>query len=342
MKKNNINKKFSKGEIVIYQTSKKEVELRVRLEKETVWLTQAQIALLFGTQRPAITKHLKNIFRSHELDEKVVSSILEHTTKHGAIKGKTQTQSVKFYNLDAIISVGYRVSSKRATQFRIWATKILKEHLVKGCTLNEKRLLQSRNQLKELQSAISFLQKKAKHELLTGQEQEILNLLASYSRTLTLLEQYDKGKLSLIKKTRGKFTITYDEVGRIIQEIQKDLISKKEASNLFGQESGDKFKAILGNIYQSFGGKKLYPSLEEKAAHLLYFIIKDHPFIDGNKRIASFLFVYFLDRNDYLYRRSGEKKINDNALTALSLLIAVSDPKEKDVLIKIITNLLSG
>jgi len=332
--------KFKKGEIVIYQ-SKDGPKLNVRLVEETIWLTQEQIALLFGTQRSAITKHLKNIFNSKELDEKVVSSILEHTTKHGALKGKTQTKKVKFYNLDTIISVGYRVNSKQATQFRIWATKTLKEHLVKGYTINEKRLLQAKNQFKELQGATSFLQEKSKHELLAEQEQEIFDLLANYSRTLTLLEQHDKEKLSLIKNTKGKFILKYEEAINVIDKIKKDLITKKEASDLFGQENSDKFKGILGNIYQTFDRKELYPSLEEKSAHLLYFIIKDHPFVDGNKRIASFLFVYYLDKNNFLYRKTGEKKINDNTLTALALLIAISDPSEKDKLIKIITNLLA-
>jgi len=331
---------FKKGEIVIYQ-SKDGPKLDVRLVEETIWLTQEQIALLFGTQRPAITKHLKNIFDSGELDEKVVSSILEHTTKHGALKEKTQTKKVKFYNLDAIISVGYRVNSKRATQFRIWATKTLKEHLVKGYTINEKRLLQAKNQLQELQGAISFLQEKSKHELLAGQEQEIFNLLANYSKTLTLLEQYDKEKLSLIKNTKGKFILKYEEAINVISKIKKDLIARKEASDFFGRENSDKFKGILSNIYQTFDRKELYPSLEEKSANLLYFIIKDHPFVDGNKRIASFLFVYYLDKNDFLYRSTGEKKINNNTLTALAILIAISDPSEKDKLIKIITNLLA-
>jgi len=213
--------------------------------------------------------------------------------------------------------------------------------LVKGYTINEKRLLQTQNQLRELQSAISFLQQKSKHKLLTGQEQEILNLLANYSKTLTLLEQYDKEKLSLIKKAKGKFVLKYEDAINVIDKIKKDLISKNEASDLFGQENSDRFKGILGSIYQTFSRKELYPSLEEKAAHLLYFIIKDHPFVDGNKRIASFLFVYFLDKNNFLYRKTGEKKINDNALTALALLIAISDPMEKDKLIKIITNLVT-
>jgi hypothetical protein len=187
------DKEIKKGEIIIYK-SKEGPELEVRLEEETVWLTQKQIAMLFDTQRPAITKHLNNIFKSGELDEKVVSSILEHTTQHGAIKGKTQTQKVKYYNLDAIISVGYRVNSKRATQFRIWATKTLKEHIIKGYTINEQRLLQTKNTLKNLQETIALLQEKAKHEFLAGQEQEIFRLISNYAKTLTLLKQHQKDK----------------------------------------------------------------------------------------------------------------------------------------------------
>jgi death-on-curing family protein len=334
------DKEIKKGEIIIYK-SKEGPELEVRLEEETVWLTQKQIAMLFDTQRPAITKHLNNIFKSGELDEKVVSSILEHTTQHGAIKGKTQTQKVKYYNLDAIISVGYRVNSKRATQFRIWATKTLKEHIIKGYTINKQRLLQTKNTLKDLQETIALLQEKAKHEFLAGQEQEILNLLSNYAKTLTLLEQYDKEKLTLKKGGKEKFILRWEEAKEVIKNLKQELLAKKEASELFGQENNEKFKSILGNIYQTFGGKELYQSIEEKAAHLLYFVIKDHPFVDGNKRIASFLFIYFLDKNNYLYKSNGEKKINDNALTTLALLIAVSNPDEKDKFIKLITNLLA-
>jgi death-on-curing family protein len=328
---------IKKGEIVIYK-SKDGPKLDVRLEEETIWLTLNQIAFLFNVQKAAISKHIKNIISSGELNEKSAVSKMETVQIEG---NRHIKRTLTYFNLDMIISVGYRVNSKRATQFRIWATKTLKEHLVKGYTINEKRLLQSQSQLKELQSVISFLEEKSKNKLLTGQEQEILDLLSNYSKTLTLLEQYDKEKLSLIKKARGGFILKYENAISVIDKIKKDLISKNEASNLFGQENSGKFKAILGAIYQTFGKKELYPSLEEKAAHLLYFIIKDHPFVDGNKRIASFLFIYFLDRNDFLYRHSGEKKINDNALTALALLVAVSNPKDKDVLIKIITNLIS-
>lgn len=333
--------KFSKGEIVIYQTSKKEVELKVRLEKGTVWLTQAQIASLFGTQRPAITKHLKNIFQSGELEEKVVSSILKHTTQHGAIKGKTQTKKVKFYNLDAIISVGYRVNSKRATQFRIWAINILRNYLVRGYVVNQKRLLETRVKFQELQETISFLQKQSRKGLLKGQEAEILSLLADYSKTFSLLEQYDRGKLKDKKGKSAKFILRYEQCMKIITKIKEELIKKKEAGDLFGMEREDSFKGIVGNLYQTFGGKELYATIESKAAHLLYLTIKDHPFSDGNKRIASFLFVYFLDKTGYLYRKSGERKINDNTLTTLSLLIAESDPKEKRVMVRLIKNLIA-
>ncbi|MDH7554940.1 MAG: RhuM family protein [Spirochaetota bacterium] len=325
---------IKKGEIVIYK-SPKGPEIQVKLDKDTVWLNAHLIARLFDVNRPAIVKHINNIYKTGELDESSTCSILEQVAADGKIR------KMNLYNLDMIISVGYRVNSKQATQFRIWATKTLKKHLVKGYTINEKRLLQARNQLQELQSAITFLQEKSKYESLSGQEQEILNLLADYSKTLTLLEQYDKEKLALVKKANGKFILNYDDAKRIIQEVKKELISKKEASELFGQENSNKFQGVLGSIYQTFDKKALYSSLEEKAAHLLYFIVKDHPFVDGNKRIASFLFIYFLDCNNFLYRKTGEKKINDNALTALTLLIAISHPNEKDKLIKIITNLLA-
>ncbi|MEO1784841.1 virulence protein RhuM/Fic/DOC family protein [Thermodesulfobium sp. 4217-1] len=325
---------IKKGEIAIYK-SKEGPEIEVKLEQDTVWLDAHFIARLFNVNRPAIVKHVNNIYKTGELDKSSTCSILEQVAADGKVR------KMNFYNLDMIISVGYRVNSKKATQFRIWATKILKEHLVKGYTINEKRLLQVRSQLKELQDTISFLQEKSKHKLLSGQEQEIFNLLVNYSKTLSLLEQYDKEELPLIKKTKSKFILKYEDTINVISKIKKDLAAKKEASDLFGQENGEKFKGILGNIYQTFDKKELYPSLEEKAAHLLYFVIKDHPFVDGNKRIGSFLFIYFLERNDFLYRKTGEKKINDNAMTALTLLIAISNPDEKDKLIKITTNLLN-
>src|SRR3972149_11336362 len=326
-------KDLQKNSVVIYQTSKGP-ELEVRLEKETVWLDAHQIAALFGTQRPAIVKHVNNIYQTGEIEQKPTCPILEEVAADGKIR------KMNLYNLDMIISVGYRVNSKQATQFRIWATNTLKKYLIRGYAINEKRLLSAKEKLKELQSAISFLREKSKYELLSGQEQEIFDLLANYSKTLTLLEQYDKDKLSVSKKGKEKFILNYEEARKVITALKNDLIAKKEASDLFGQEYEGKLQGIIGNIYQTFGGKELYSSLEEKAAHLLYFIIKDHPLADGNKRTGSFLFVYFLDKNNFLHKGSGEKKINDNALVALALLIAISDPKDKEVMIKIITNLL--
>lgn len=325
---------FKKGEIVIYK-SPEGPEIQVNLKNDSVWLNAHLIAKLLGVNRPAIVKHINNIYKTKELDIKSTCSILEQVAADGKIR------KMNFYNLDMIISVGYRVNSKKATQFRIWATKVLKEHLIRGYTINEKRLLETKTKLQELQNTISFLQEKSKNQLLFRQEKEILYLIANYSKTLSILEEYDKNKLKLVKKIKGKFIFKYHQAKRIIDGLKKDLIRKKQASELFGQEVENKFKTILGNIYQTFGKKELYNSLEEKATHLLYLTIKDRPFVDGNKRIASFLFIYFLDKNNYLYRKTGERKINDNALTALSILIAISDPKDKEILIKINTNPLN-
>ena len=262
-------------------------------------------------------------------------SILEQVAADGKIR------KMNLYNLDMIISVGYRVNSKQATQFRMWATKTLREHLIKGYTLNENRLLQSHQSLNDLKEAINLLQNTTYNELMLGQGQELLSFLANYAKTLTLLEDYDSGNLLIQKKNKDKFILRYEQIILLIEQLKKELIDKKEASDLFGKENRSNLKGIIGNIYQTFENRELYPSLEEKAAHLLYFIIKDHPFVDGNKRIASFLFVYYLDKNGYLYQANGEKKIDDNSLTTLALLVATSNPREKDKLIKIITNLLS-
>ena len=334
-KKANKKNEIGKGEIVIYKTPQNEVELRVKLEKETIWMTQNQIALLFGVNRPAIVKHINNIYKSGELDEKPTCSILEQVAADGKIR------RMNFYNLDMIISVGYRVNSGRATQFRIWATTILKQYLVRGYAINEKRLLQAREKFNELRETIFFLQQKSKQERLEGQEAEILSLLADYSKTLSLLEQYDAGALEDKKGQKTKFILRYDNCVKIIGEIKKELNAKKEAGDLFGQERDGSFEGIIKGLYQTFGGKELYPAIEDKAAHLLYLIIKDHPFSDGNKRTASFLFVYFLDRSRYLFKKSGERKINDNALVTLALLIAESEPKEKEVMVRLVKNLIS-
>ncbi|MCK6463046.1 MAG: virulence protein RhuM/Fic/DOC family protein [Candidatus Pacebacteria bacterium] len=323
---------FKKGEIIIYKTSKNEVELKVHFEEETVWLRQNEIADLFGKDRSVIAKHIKAIFKDQEVDKKSNVHFL-----HIANSDKP----VMFYDLDVILAVGYRTNSARAIHFRKWATNVLKQYLVKGYAVNEKRLLEAQEKFQELQTAISFLQEKSKKEMLSGQEGEILNLLSNYAKTLTILEQYDKGELKELKGGRTKFILTYEHCLKIIKELRKELMTKKEAGDLFGSERDGSFEGIVRGLYQTFSGKELYPSIEDKASHLLYFVIKDHPFSDGNKRSAAFLFVYFLDKVNYLFKKSGERKINDNALVALSLLIAESQPKEKETMIKIIKNLIS-
>jgi death-on-curing family protein len=328
------DEEFKKGEIIIYKTPQNDIELEVKLEKETVWLSLNQMALLFNRDKSVISRHICNIFKEKELEKDSVVANFATTAADGKI------YQVDYYNLDVIISVGYRVKSLNGVKFRQWATKVLKRYLIQGYVVNRKRLLEAQNKFHDLQQAVLFLQNQVKKELLKGQEIEILNLLADYSKTLSLLHQYDERKL---KKTKGKkieVILKYPDCKKIIVELKKQLIAKKEAGDLFGQERAGAFEAIIGGLYQTFGKKELYPTIEDKAAHLLYLTIKDHPFTDGNKRIASFLFVYLLDKTNYLFKKSGEKKINDNALTALALLIAESDPKEKEVMIKIIKNLI--
>jgi death-on-curing family protein len=326
--KNNI---LPKGEIIIYRTSDKQVHLEVKLEKETVWLTQKQISQLFDTDRSVITKHFKNIFKSRELEEE--SNVQK---MHIPFSDKP----VKLYNLDVVISIGYRVNSKRATQFRIWATQVLKNYVVQGYAINQKRLLEQQEKFKELQQAINFLNKKTSVPALKAQAEELLSIINQYANSLTLLFQYDEGKVSAYKTRKPNFRLSYEACKRLINRLQQRLAEKGEASSLFGEENNRKFEAIIGTIYQTFDKKDLYETIEEKAANLLYLTIKDHPFIDGNKRIGSLLFIYFIDGNNYLWKANGERKITDTTLVALALLIANSNPKEKDIMINIITNLL--
>lgn len=321
----------NKNNVVIYKSAKGKVKFLVKFENESVWMRQKEIASLFEKERSVITKHINKIFQDKEVDKKSNVHFL-----HIANSDKP----VAFYSLDVILAVGYRTNSSRAIHFRKWASDILKKYLLKGYALNENRLLELQDKFTKLQETIAFLQHKAQAKLLGGQEKEILNLLSDYSKTMILLEQYDKDKIEKIKGKKTKFNLEYENCLEIIAKIRKKLILKKEAGDLFGNEVGSKLESIVKNIYQTYGGKELYPSMESKAAHLLYLIIKDHPFSDGNKRIGSILFIYFLDQNNYLFRTSGERKINDNALTVLALLIAVSRPKEKEQMTALIGQLI--
>ncbi len=324
------------NQIEIYRTKDKQTRIEVRFEGDTVWLNQKQIADLFGTQRPAITKHLANIFRSGELTEKSVSSILEHTAKDG------KTYKTQFYNLDAIISVGYRVNSKNATRFRIWATQILKDHLLKGYTLNEKRLQQVVQNMQQLEQAVKLIQQSGKAAELSIEETKgLLDIITGYTESFILLNRFDSKTLSDEKLNENiTYEIQYDEAVAAIEELKKQLIKKKEASSLFGKRKDESFSGILQTIVQTFDGEYLYKSIEEQAAHLLYFVIKNHPFTDGNKRIGAFLFVWFLEKNKHRFKKTGELKINDNALVALALLVAQSNPDDKELMIKLVINLV--
>jgi len=326
---------FNKGRIAIYKNQQNEVELKVKLEKETVWLSLDQMTVLFDRDKSVISRHIHNVFQEKELDKNSVVAKSATTAADGKI------YQVIYYNLDVIISIGYRVKSQNGVKFRIWASRVLKQYLIQGYVINEKRLLETQNKFRELQDVIMFLQKQSQKELLIGQRAEILSLLADYSKTMSLLGQYDKGSLLDKKGQKAKFLIQFQDCVRIIIRLKKELVNRKEVGDLFGQERNESFSGIIAALYQTFDKQELYPSIEDKAAHLLYLTIKDHPFSDGNKRIAAFLFVYFLDKSDYLFKKSGERKINDNALTALSLLIAESDPKDKNMMIKIIKNLLT-
>lgn len=323
----------SKGEIAIYQTKDKEVRLEVKLEQETVWLTQKQIAELFGTQRPAITKHLYNIFQSKELQEISVCSILEHTARDGKV------YKTKYYNLDAVISVGYRVNSVRATQFRIWATSVLKKHLIDGYTLNERRLQHAAQKLITLQRAVKLIgsikdRKPLEHKEALG----LIEVIHDYNYALELLDDYDYKRLKVAQTSKKeKFKITYEAVTRAVGELKQ----KFGGSGLFGVEKDQSLRGSIGAVYQTFGGKDLYPSVEEKAAHLLYFIVKNHSFVDGNKRIAASIFLWFLEKNGILYKKDGTKRLADNALVALTLMIAESDPAEKSLIVALTVNLIN-
>ncbi len=327
---------MTKSEILIYISEDKSNEIQVRLEGDTIWLSQRQMSELFEKDSDTIGLHLKNIYNSGELEE-------GSTTEYSSVvqtEGQRQVRrKIKLYNLDAIISVGYRVNSIRGTQFRMWANKVLRDYLVKGYSVNQSLLEKKNEKLKELQEAVRIIRDSVGTKELTNEESRgLLDIVADYSYALDILDQYDYQTLRISDTTLGEtYHLSYEEAIEKIRNVRKAYGN----SELFGREKDESLKSSIGTIYQTFGGKDLYPSVEEKAANLLYFVTKNHSFSDGNKRIAAFLFLYFLDRNGILYDESGRKRIADNALVALTLMIAISKPEEKETMVSIIVNLIN-
>ena len=320
--------------IEIYRSQDGSVQLNVKLENETVWLTQSQMAELFGVDRTSIVRHIRNIYKSEELDQNstCAKNAQVRTEGHRSI-----LREIPYYNLDMIISVGYRVNSKNATSFRRWATSVLKQYLIKGYAINQQIKLDRYNELKDvvrLMSRTVGLQEKVTSEEYGG----LFNVISDYVYALDTLDHYDYQSLSIQKTTKEEpFRATYENAMEAINVLKE----KFGGSRWFANEKDDSFKSSIGQIYQTFGGEDLYPSVEEKAAMLLYLVVKNHSFSDGNKRIAAMLFLWFLNNNHVLYAEDGHKRIADNTLVALTLMIAESKTEEKDVMVKVVVNLIN-
>lgn len=326
MRKNN--------EIAIFKSKDGVIELQVKLDNDTVWLTQKQLSNLFDLQVPAINKHLNNIFKTKELEINSVISKMEITASDGKV------YKTNIYNLDAIISVGYRVNSKRGTEFRIWASSVLKQYLVNGYAINEKRLKTQVGKIKELHETINLLEHVMhQKELKSDEAVGLLEVIKDYTLALDLLDRYDHETLQIEKSKLSKkkaLVLSYEEALSVVQELAR----KFGASSLFGKEKDKSFSSSINGIYQTFGGVELYPSIEEKSSNLLYFLVKNHSFVDGNKRIAASIFLYFLNKNRVLYKADGSRILNDNALVAVTLMIAESKPEHKDTIVKMLVNLI--
>lgn len=320
--------------IEIYRSQDGSIQLNVKLENDTVWLTQSQMAELFGVDRTSIVRHIRNIYKSEELDQNstCAKNAQVRTEGHRSI-----LREIPYYNLDMIISVGYRVNSKNATSFRRWATSVLKQYLIKGYAINQQIKLDRYNELKDvvrLMSRTVGMQEKVTSEEYGG----LFNVISDYVYALDTLDHYDYQFLSIQKTTKIEpFRATYDNAMEAINALKE----KFGGSQWFANEKDDSFKSSIGQIYQTFGGEELYPSVEEKAAMLLYLVVKNHSFSDGNKRIAAMLFLWFLNNNHVLYAEDGHKRIADNTLVALTLMIAESRTEEKDVMVKVVVNLIN-
>lgn len=325
------------GQIVIYQAADGSIATEVRLEGETVWLSQKQMAELFDKDVRTINEHVINAFEEGELAREATIRKFRIVRQEGQ---RQVEREIEHYNLDVIISVGYRVNSKKGTQFRIWASNVLKQYLLQGYALNQQKLEAQQEKLAELKQAIALSARLIHNKNLSTEEsQGILAILEKYSHALTVLDDYDHQRLQVVgTRTPGIPKITYAEAMGQIRLWR----GRENLGGLFGNEKDDSFKSSLEAIYQTFDGKELYPSIEEKAANLLYFIVKNHSFTDGNKRIAAAIFVWFLQRHDFLYNAEGEKRIADNALVAFTLMIAESKPDEREMMVKVIINLING
>ena len=320
---------MNNGKIIIYKTPDGEATVSVSLDNDTVWLSQQQMAELFAKDQSVIARHIRNVFKEKELEEKSNMQILHNTF--------SKYKPTKVYSLDVIISVGYRVKSIRGTQFRIWANKVLKEYLVKGYAVNNKITEQRYEELKQL-VAVMARTVNCIGEKADSQTNDMVNMVADYAYALDTLDRYDYQQLEINGTTNSEhFHATYDAAMEMIDSLRR----KFGGGTLFGNEKDGSFKSSIGQIYQTFGGVELYPSVEEKAAMLLYLVTKNHSFSDGNKRIAATLFLWFLDKNKVLYRPDGSKRIADNTLVALTLMIAESRTEEKDTMIKVIVNLIN-
>lgn len=320
----------SNTQTVIFQSKAGSLELKADIKQETIWITQQQVAELFGVQKAAVSKHVKNIFDSEELQAKATVSKMETVQQEGS---RSVKRNVEYYNLDLVLSIGYRVNSKKATYFRQWATKTLKDHMLKGYTINRNRIQRNYDQfLKAVDDVKNLLPK----DFLIDKD-SVLELIALFADTWLSLDAYDKDVLVSQGTTKKKMTLTADKLNRALLELKINLVAKGEASDIFGIErEKDSIVGIIGNVMQSFADQELYPSIEEKAAHLLYFIIKNHPFVDGNKRSGAYAFVWFLCQAKIL----DVTRITPPALTAITLLIAESSPKDKDKMIGLVCTFL--
>lgn len=323
------------GEVLVYEAPDGGVRVEVKLDRDTVWLTQRQMSEIFDTTPENVLMHLKRIYAGGELEEPATAKDFLAVRTEG---GRQVQRRLKHYNLDAIISVGYRVNSRRGVRFRQWATGVLRDHLVRGYTINRQRFEHS---ARELEAALALVRKAAAGEALsTDQGRGLVDVIARYTQTFLLLQRYDEGLLAEPKGIVGGLLPPVAEARTAVARLREDLLARGEATDLFGRERGEGLAALLGNLDQSVFGEPAYPTVESKAAHLLYFVIKNHPFSDGNKRIGSFLFVEFLHRNGRLVR-NGEAVINDVGLAALALLVAESAPKDKEVMIRLVMNMLA-